>query len=68
MIGLLKSASVGVVQYSFFALMLVGSAQSSATLIDQGTTTFDTATGYTWLDITESLGLSPHSAFCETSY
>lgn len=56
---LLKNVCVGASRCSIFVILLFGATHSNAALIDQGTTTFDTATGYTWLDITESLGLSP---------
>lgn len=59
MYSLLKSVRVRAFKCSLFVILLVCSAHSSATLINQGATTYDSATGYTWLDITESLGLSP---------
>lgn len=42
------------------AMALLGSAVStvSATLIDRGLTTFDSSTGLSWLDLTETYGLS----------
>lgn len=39
---------------------------ASATLVDQGQTTFDTATGLEWLDMSQSVGISAQSIIAGT--